>query len=287
MAKNVYEIVTEQLIKTMEETETLIWEQGWKLSGLPANFDRKTRPYSGFNSLVCMFQTMKNGWRVPYFLTFNQAKKHGGTVKRGEKGTILIYWKLLEKDDETRPGKKKQIPFLRYYRVWNIDQTTIEYEVPDTPEQIKIPPAEEFISNLPEEPRIGYGAPSYAPHSDTISIPKVSDMVSPERYYKSLFHELVHWTGSSSRLSREGITQAVSFGSDIYAYEELIAECGAAFCCALTGTQTEETHKTEAAYLKNWVSVLKQNPRWIIKAASEAQKAVNWMQGADQAPIPV
>ena len=166
----------------------------------------------------------------PYFLTYRQAKTLGGFVKKGESGFPIIFWQFVE--DETSEDRKR-IPFLRYYTVFSILQTSgIEIPTIQTVESNPIEEAEKIISEMPNPPAIELGGnqPAYFPSLDLVKIPPREQFDSAEQYYLTLMHEMVHSSGHKSRLNREGIVeQGVSFGSESYSKEELIAELGRLF----------------------------------------------------------
>ena len=275
MTQQVYEIVTDQIVKLLE-AGTVPWRKPWTLANRPRNID-SNKPYRGINVMILASQ----GFSSPYWMTFNQAKKHGGTIKKGEHGTIVIFWKLLESNDPKdvdEKGKRKQFAMLRYYKVFNLDQTE-NVKVPNRPvDQVRedvdpIEAAELIVQGYPNPPKIlenGYDA-HYEPEADKISIPSKKSFHTAEARYAALFHEMGHSTGHTSRLDRP--IQNI-FGSHPYGREELIAEMTAAFLCGESGIAPAVIDNS-AAYLASWIKTIKEDLEAVIKAASAAQKAAD------------
>jgi antirestriction protein ArdC len=274
---NVYEIITNKIIEQLEKG-TVPWQRPWK-TGLPKNLVTK-HEYRGVNVLVLGIQT----YSCPYWATFKQIKEKGGTVKKGASGTPVIYWSWINKtqqndDDRTEDGK--EIPLLKYYTVFNIEQTEgIEIQN-EEPSYNGLPDerCETIIAMMPDKPMIkscGHRA-FYRPPSDEIQIPAKNAFGSAEQYYATLFHELVHSTGHERRLNRPGITEKAMFGSEKYSKEELVAEIGAAFLCGSAGIENK-TIENSAAYIANWLEALKNDRRLVVLAAANAQKAVDYIR---------
>jgi antirestriction protein ArdC len=267
----VYEIITDKIIQKLE-TGNVPWVKTWK--GIPCNYESE-RPYSGEN-LVLLFAE----YGSPYWLTWHQIQKLNGRVKKGEKASYVVFWKLqdITKEETNDKGtveiKNVQIPFLRYYLVWNLEQTE---GIKEKASNQKIKTCDEIITGAPVLPIIEPGLrASYNPASDKIQMPALNTFSDSNAYYSTLFHELTHWTGHESRLNRL-TTGNLNFGSEIYSKEELIAELGAAFLCATTGIQNDKIFDNSAAYVQNWLKVLKNDKKLIVQASSEAQKAVNYI----------
>ena len=261
----VYTRITEQIKQKLEQG-TLPWKKSWVI-GLPQNLISK-RPYNGINFLsLCTAN-----YPSPYYLTFLQCKEKGGYVKRDEKGQLIIFWKLMDKD---MPGDEEtesaRIPLTRYSYVYNITQTSL-YD--DKPEPTSIVGCEEIINNIKDRPVIKHNTIRcyYSPVEDFISLPMPEDFNSTEEYYSTLFHELIHWTGHKSRLAR------IEYGRDVTekATEELIAEIGSSYLCGLCGISSAVIDN-QASYIDGWLSHLKHDPAYFIKAATAASKAVNFI----------
>ncbi len=290
---DIYQAVTQKIIDLLEKGE-IPWQQPWNSSkGFPMNLSSK-RPYNGINFLLLLSSKFKE----PYWLTFKQAKELGGNIKKGEKSTMVVFWKLLEardRDGQLRigtDGKIEKIPLLKYYNVFNIAQTEgiDPSRIPDSEADNRqfdpIAIAEEIIFNWKDCPKIEQGADSayYAPYLDKVCIPDPETFVRDEYYYSVLFHELVHSTGHLSRLGRHEKITDHKFGSRDYSQEELVAEIGAAFLCASSGIEGE-TLNNNAAYIQSWIRAFKNDPKILVIAASQAQKAVDYILGNNQEQI--
>lgn len=286
--RDIYSEVTNVIIAKLE-AGTIPWKRGWNAGqGIPMNAI-SNRPYSGINVLLFWMSEAK-GYKSPRYLTFKQAKECGGTVRKGEHGTTVVYYKTLTVKDRKDPDTEKQIPMLKHYTVFNVDQCD------NLPDRVRIGPevgqanpdnreaaADEFIGATFADFREGAGRPCYVPSQDFITVPSWQDFHSCPDYYHATFHELVHWTGHKTRLDRD---LRGRFGDEAYAAEELIAELGAAFLCAEFGFDNS-TVDNHAAYVENWLKVLKSDKRAIFTAASKASKAVDYMRGlalADELP---
>lgn len=270
-------MITDIIIKKLE-SGCIPWKQPWKSS---AENLVSHKGYNGINVLL----TCSQGFSSPYWLTFKQAKDYGGNVKKGEHGTPIIFWNWLkknEKDPETNEEFEKSIPFLRYYTVFNSDQCELpEGIVPkinDVSGFNPIDKCEQIVLNMPKVPEIKFEQDRafYSPSQDFVNMPKPEKFDNPEKYYSVLFHELTHSTGHETRLNRKGLNQNTSFGSDSYSREELVAEMGAAFLCGLTNIENS-TIDNSSAYIKSWLSHLKNDKKLIIIASAQAQKAVNYI----------
>ncbi len=277
MKKNAYDIVTEKIIDLLV-AGTVPWRKPWAGGGeLPKNLVSK-RGYRGVN----IFLLASMAYESPFWMTFNQARKLGGMVKKGEKACPVVFWKWLDFDDQ-KAGKSKRVPMLRYYHVFNASQCEgIDDKVP--PVQIAerdidpIDQAEQIINDMPRRPEItnGQARAFYRPDRDLVNVPRRQLFNSAEEYYSTLFHELVHSTGHESRLARHDSKDAVHFGSASYSKEELVAEMGSAYICNSCSI-AEETINNSAAYIAGWLKRLKNDKTFVVKAASQAQKAVDFI----------
>jgi antirestriction protein ArdC len=291
----IYEMVTERVVQKIEDAikaaengENVLapWHKPWyQNGGLPMNLVSK-KPYRGMN----VFLLAMMGYASPYFVTFNQAKKLGGKVKKGEKGHPVVFWKWVEIDKDTdgnKLDKPKKIPFLRYYTVFNVDQCEgLEDKVPAIPTREFNPIAEgdAIIANMPNRPDMTYceARAFYRPATDTVNMPKHELFDGDAEYYSTCFHELVHSTGHASRLDRKEVTDGNFFGSHDYSVEELVAEMGAVFLCNEIGLAS--TFDNSLAYLKSWLGKLKDDTKMLITASGRAQKAADYILGIDNKP---
>jgi antirestriction protein ArdC len=280
---NVYQIITDRICKLVEEKGHLPWQKPWKRNeAFPCNIERPSTPYKGINFWILISQDRKS----PYWMTFNQAKKLGGHVKKGEKGTMIVFWKVKEVEDD-KSSKTVNVPFLRYYYVYNTDQVDgIEHKIPkdkteERPLDFNPLDAAEMILDEMPMPRTmiehGKNAAYYRPFNDKIGMPDKTDFVGVEEYYSTLFHELSHATGHESRCNRRDAFGA-GFGRENYSKEELVAEISASFLCHMVGI--EKTIDNSAAYLGSWLKRLKSDPKMLVLAASAAQKATDYILDA-------
>ena len=275
---SVYDIITDKIIKSLEGG-VIPWHRSWKGAMFPINYQTK-KAYRGVNILLLSLA----GGTTPYYLTFNQIKNMGGSVKAGAKSQIVIFWNWIEKANEK--GEIAEQPFLRYYRVFNLDQTIgLDYENPY--EKIdsfsSIQKAEEIVAGYAGGPLIVDSKVQMAAYSSTldqVQMPLKLSFDSEAQYYAVLFHELVHSTGHKDRLDREGVSRRVSFGNELYSKEELIAEIGSAFLCNHAGID-EKVFTNSVAYIQNWLSALKNDKRLVLNAASQAQRAIDRILGRE------
>lgn len=282
---DVYATVTDRIIEQLEKGIVPWQSPSIARVGWPRNFQTK-RGYNGIN--VFLLGSMQ--YQTPYFLTFIQAKELGGHVRKGEHGLPVIKWGQYEKKNkpgELAAGDEKTAYYLRMYTVFNACQVEgIEFpaiKTCDTFNQTAATDrARDIIAGMKNAPPINEGnfaKPHYKPGDDIIELPSRNTFRSEYEFYNTLFHELAHSTGHGSRLNRPGITESHEFGDNAYSQEELVAEMTAAFLSAHAGIVTD--YQNTAAYLANWLQVLKvkENKRWIIKAAADAQKACNHILG--------
>ena len=286
---NIYQIVTDRIIHSLE-AGVIPWEKPWKTphfhgGPFPRNF-RTGNPYRGVNVLLL--------WSSPYsspcWLTFRQAKELKGSVRKGEKGTPIVFYKQLpnrKEDQKDTDEKKERTPFiLCYYTVFNVEQcdglTLPEIDQRETTNQIETDEAcENIVTGWTNRPALHLTSEHedrayYRPGRDSVHMPARSRFVDAPHYYSTLFHELVHSTGHESRLHR---SFGAGFGDELYSKEELIAEMGAAFLSSFAGISNEHTDRNTTAYLQDWISQLQQDNRLVVQAAANAQKAVDLILG--------
>ena len=280
MKQELAEKITDQLIAQLE-AGVVPWQRPWSVAGLMPTSGTTGKAYRGINTMLLSITQDVNGYKSPYWYTFNQAKKEGGNVKRGEKGTPIVFWSVLTKESAETPDTDKDSSFVvsRSYTVFNADQTE-GFEPRSLPELVLEPPTEvltKICSTYKNAPTITYAAQSratYSPPLDRIQMPPFSSFDDGEAHLGTLFHELVHSTGHESRLNRFETTGLIS---EEYAEEELVAEIGAAMLLGLTNSTTR--FKQSASYVQSWLSVLKNDRQMIVKAAQKAQKAIDMIQG--------
>ncbi len=276
---NVYEIITEKIIQQLENG-VAPWRRPWT-SKAPANLVSQ-KEYRGLNILSLASQ----GYPSRFWLTFNQASKLGGKIQRGQKGSLVVYWNVGEEREVIKPdgSSKKQTPFLlRYSTVFNFSQTE-GIDIParlldEQRENNPIADCEAIVDGMPNRPAFEQSDKAwYRPSTDSVGMPARSLFHSSEEFYSTLFHELTHSTGHKSRVGRDGIEKLNEFGSESYSKEELVAEMGAAMLCGITGI-APSTIENSAAYLQCWINRLKGDSKLLLSAASQAQKASDYILG--------
>lgn len=273
--QSIYERITGAIVKKLEEG-VVPWKESWKGVGVPKNGVSK-KYYRGINLLLLALER----YNSPFWLTFNQARNLGGSVRAGEKGTPVIFWKWLEKKDPDSDELSK-VPMLRHYTVFNALQCEgIEFETPQI-EVEGIEECERVVSDfLEREPGLVLedkkSYPFYLPLIDVVNVPPIGNFKRQEDYYIALFHELTHATGHVKRLDR-GLQKPKGFASVEYSKEELIAELGASFLSGITGIENEVLDDS-AAYLKGWIEALSNDSKLLVQASGKAQQAVDYILG--------
>ena len=275
--KDVYSLVTEKIIELLE-SGTIPWRKPWTDAGPPKNLISK-RPYRGVNILLLNAL----GFSQNLFLTWKQLKTIGASVKKGEKGIIVVFNKMIEqqveKGGETKIEKKS---FLRYYKVFNVAQCTdIPAAFMPGSEQRDHEPlveCERIIESMADCPLIRHEEPEayYVPSLDYINVPPLSSFDSSQNYYGILFHELIHSTGHQKRIGRKEVYQNPKFGTEMYSMEELVAEMGSCYLKSQTGIPIADLDNN-AAYIKSWLEVFEGDKRFVVTAASRAQQAVEFI----------
>ena len=283
--KSVYEIITDRIIAELEK-ETVPWKKKWKASGFPKNLVSK-REYRGVNTMILSMTSYSS----PYFATIKQVNQLGGRVRKGEKGFPIIFWKYQEAKEslevvfasqEDTVDEPRSAPILRYYTVFNVEQCQgLNGAIPEevTISFDPIDECEKVVSGYTNRPEIKHmnGVACYKPLMDSLLMPKPESFETPENYYGTLFHELVHSTGHEKRLGREEIKTLSVYGDHKYSREELIAEIGASFLCNRTHIDIAHVFDNQVSYIGSWLKVLKDDKRMIVYASAKAQKAVDYI----------
>ncbi len=283
--ENVYREITDKIIAELERG-IVPWVQPWTSSrqlcplSLPVN-GLTRRSYSGINILLLWSALEQRGFASPYWVTFKQCIAMGGSVRKGEKGTHVFFADKFvphkeqqrAKDEGTDPSA---IHFLKRYTVFNAEQCDgLPKALIAAPsaksERPIVPEADALIEATGADFRIGGDQAFYVPSEDFIRIPDQSAYTDQINYYRTAFHELGHWTGHKARLNRNLTTK---FGTVDYAREELVAEIATAFVCASLGIVPTVRH---ADYIGNWLQVLKEDAKAIVRAASLASKACDFI----------
>lgn len=267
MSNKVYQIVTDRILEALENG-TVPWHKPWKGGGLPTNLKSK-KPYRGINT----FMLSLTGFSSRYWLSYKQAKAMGGQVRKGEKSTMVVFWKWVDGEDK-ESGKEKRFPILRYYNVFNLDQIdgiADPDEKGEDREHTPIESAEKIIEGMPNRPEIQHKEQRayYSLGADFVNMPRPESFDNGEEYYSTLFHELGHATRHESRLNRE---------KNSYAQEELVAEMTSAFLCGVSGIESA-TLDNSAAYIESWRKRISDDPRLVVTAGAQAQKASDYIQG--------
>jgi antirestriction protein ArdC len=280
---DIYQVVTDKIIKSLE-SGVKPWSCPWdrtQVSGLPTNFSTKAA-YSGINTLILWAEAAEKGYASSNWLTYKQAAAMGGNVIRGNKATQIVFYKPLEIENDS--GEKEIIPMLKTFAVFNLDQIE-NIEKPVIAPKIESVNKPSFVDHLEAEKviaatqvkinHVGQQA-FYRPSTDEINMPPktaFNGVNGSSDYYSTALHELVHSTSHKSRLDR---SLKGSFGSSDYAFEELIAELGSAFCCADFGIFGGE-YADHASYIASWLKKLNEDKKFIFKAAAAAAKAHRWI----------
>ena len=280
--KDVYQTVTAQIVEAIEiggAEYRMPWHSIGNACEEPSNVASK-RPYRGVNVISLWASAIARSYEYGLWGTYKQWQSVGGQVKKGESGTCVVLWKSIEKpehDEKEDKEKDSTVNLARGFSVFNVAQVE-GYRMVDVPrlsEMERIERAENFYAEVGAEIRHGGNRAYYNITEDHIALPPFEVFRSAMSYYATLGHETIHWTGAAHRLTRD-------FGSlerlDARAFEELVAELGAAFLCARLELPTER-RLDHAGYVKSWLEVLKQDKRAIFRAASTAQKASDWLCG--------
>lgn len=286
MSSKTFEVITDRIIELLNKG-TIPWKKSWSEgAGLGEHQNLISQhQYRGINALMTGCQ----GFESKYWATYKQISEIGGQVRKGEKGTPIVYWAFGT--DEKSDGTEKSWAFAKYSTVFNIDQcdgidSVKAIASKRKADRIKFEPieaCENLLKNLHGRGPIVQHVEQrgwYKPGLDLVNMPKKESFNSVPEYYSVLFHELTHSTGHASRLARDGIVSKNHFGGHAYSKEELIAEMGAAFLCGMTGIETA-TIENSAAYIQSWLSVLKGDSKMVMQAASAAQKATDWIVGKE------
>ena len=269
---DIYQEVTDRIIAQLDQG-VIPWHKPWIASSNAQSISHVTgKPYSLLNQMIL--------GRPGEYLTFKQCEAEGGKIRKGEKSSMVVFWKFIEQEDE-ETHEKKQVPFLRYYNVFHIDQCegikakhAKPLYHPAQPDVI----ADQIIAHYLQTSGVTLHHQEgdrafYRPSTDSVTLPLLAQFKNTAEYYSTAFHELTHSTGHESRLNR--LSKTAFFGSEAYSKEELIAEIGAAALTNHVGLETASSFRNSAAYIQNWLSVLQNDKRFIISAAGKAEKAVD------------
>jgi antirestriction protein ArdC len=296
-------IVTSKIIEGLNKN-ICPWTKPWmdaSIGGVPQNYNSK-REYHSSNRLLLTMIMMEKGYKFNYWVTYKGAKDLGGNVKRGESGCPITFWKFVErkKVDDNGDEQTKKIPFLRMFKVFNVEQCEgIEMPKPTKVKKVaKLKPikdAEKIVKAYDErEEKLSIKIQTsnkayYSPSNDLIVVPTMRQAVEKakkvgqtandgkQHFYSTLFHEMVHSTGIEGRCNRKGVAEVNFFGDHEYSKEELVAEIGSAILSFKSGLTSERVLDNTTAYCKGWAKKLKSDPKMIIWAGGQAEKGADYI----------
>lgn len=281
MGASVYQIITDRIIAELEKG-VIPWYKPWTGTQEGAYSRSTGKPYSLLNQMLL--------GRPGEYITWNQLKAEGGRVRQGEKSSVVVLWKpqtIKEVDSQTGEEVERQVPFLRYFQVFHIDQC--EDIRPKYAERSRetfepLERAEEVQGAYVGRERlcVSYVAGNracYSPAADRVILPLREQFQSAVEFYSTLFHELAHSTGHSSRLNRFTGSSCAAFGSNDYGKEELVAEIAAASLLNVCGIETRSSFQNSASYIDNWLRAIRGDNRLIVSAAGKAEKAASLILG--------
>ncbi len=268
---------------------TAPWVKSWTADGPKLPLRSNGIPYTGINVLLLWMEAHEKGYSSPNWMTFRQAAALGGHVRKGEHGAMVVYANTIHKTEHTDEGDiEKDIRFLKQYTVFNVQQIdglpTLYYAKPppkfDSSAQ-RIAHADAFFRNTGARVVTG-DKPSYNNLSDIITMPALENFSDAESYYGVISHEFIHWTKGEGRIARD-------FGRKIwgdagYAYEEIVAEMGAAILCADLDIEPVVSPR-HSAYIASWIRALQDDRKFIIAAAAHAQRAADYLHSLQPVAI--
>ncbi len=279
---SIYTDVTSRILKQLDEG-VVPWRKTWS-SALPKNLTTG-KEYRGINIVTLS----SAGFNSRYWLTYRQALNLGGHVRKGERGHQVVYWHWRTSEElenlEGKTGGRQDLapctPFIS--TVFNLEQvegvpSPVDDFVSNTAHRLEL--ADGLFSVMPDRPEIVHSrfeVPSYCFELDRIVLPHLSQFESADEYYVTLFHELVHATAHPRRLYRADARRTNE--TELYSFEELVAEFGAAFLCAFAGINNPETEALSASYIHGWAQAFRRDHRLLLRAASAAQRAADYIRG--------
>ena len=280
MKKDRYQIITDTVIEQMENLGS-DWIKSWSTNAMSGHHNViSKKAYQGTNTFLTAISSFKNGFQSNQWGTYRQWQSKGYSVKKGSKGTDIIFFdKIKIEDKETE--QERFVPILKGFSIFNADQIEDYWSGSAIPEKptFKHEQTEQLVTNSKAIIKHGGSRAFYTSEADFIQMPHKTDFqdidgsTAMENYYSTLLHELTHWTGHTFRLDRK---LANKFGSNAYAFEELVAEIGSVFLTAMLGIE-KQPQPNHAKYLNGWLEVLKQDKRAMVKAFGLAQKASDYI----------
>lgn len=292
MKSDLYTRITSSIVSSLEQG-VRPWLRPWSAEHAAGRITRPLRsngvPYQGINVLMLWSEAVAKGYSAPIWMTFKQALELGACVRKGEHGSLVVYagsFRRTETNEQTGEDTERDIPFLKGYTVFNVEQ------VEGLPERFygrpeprldpiqRIEKAETFFAALAADIRHGGNQAYYTVTHDFVQMPHFETFRDAESYYATLAHECIHWTRHGKRLERDFGRKR--FGDEGYAMEELVAELGSAFVCSAIDL-TPEVRDDHASYIAHWLKVLKDDKRAIFTAAAHAQRAADYLAARQQA----
>lgn len=290
---NIYEEITNRILAEMDKG-VIPWQKPWT-SLVGAVSHQSGRPYSLLNQVLLMAaepEDSENDNMVKEYLTLKQCNAEGGKIKKGEKSKFVVFWKIFKKEVTNDDGSKEEqtIPVLKYYHVFEVSQCEgIERKFAQTekPHLDPVDEAEHIVNEYFDREACQLHIRTtndayYSPSTDTVNVPKMAQYSVAGEYYSTLFHEMTHSTGHASRLNRFE-RGSLSFGSEVYSKEELVAELGSAFLLNRAGINCKEAFTNSVAYIQGWSRKLKEDRNLFVSAASKAEAAVNYIINGKEA----
>ena len=279
MQNSIYQEVTDQIISEIEKG-AMPWVKPWKADSTCEKNIASKKEYNGINRLILAMMTHFKGYQSPFYGSFKQWQDLGGTVRKGEKGTKIVFYKPVSVEKTNDQGESENFAYscLKTYYVFNADQVDgIEIAKPEVSPRVynPAPALDDRILKTGANIKHGGSSAFFSPMGDFIGMPNRDTFNDDSSYYATVLHELTHWSGAQHRLDRD---LSGKFGNSKYAFEELVAELGAAFLCQDYQIQGELRH---AGYIQNWLTCLRENNQAIFKAAALAQKAADYINQLD------
>ena len=284
--QDIYTRITNQIVSHLEKG-VRPWVRPWNAERTAGRITRPLRrngrPYSGVNVLSLWASAMAQNFAAPIWMTFKQAMELDAHIRKGEKGSLVVFADGImrkETDEKTGDEIEREIPFLKGYIVFNVEQIEGLPEIfyakaaPTRDPVARIEHAENFFGSMGATIRHGGNQAYYAQELDYVQMPPFEAFRDAESYYSTLTHELTHWTKHPQRLDRDFGRK--SWGDEGYSREELVAELGSAFLCADFELH-QEPREENAAYIATWLEVLKKDNRAIFTAAAHAQRAADYL----------
>jgi antirestriction protein ArdC len=272
-----YQTITDRILALLAQG-TVPWQQPWDSAlGMPRNLFSQ-HAYRGIN----LWLLTAMGFPSPFWATFRQVTAAGGSVRKGERGVPVVFWKVYDGPADPETGKTAKRFVLRQYTVFNaaqLDGVALPAITVLPHASTPLERCAQLVDAMPHRPAIAHGHPCacYRPATDTLHLPLPGCFASPEAYFATVFHELTHATGHRSRLNRWTMADVCLFGDPRYAKEELVAEMGAAYLCGVCSI-ANLTLANSAAYLQSWMAVVRHDPTLLVHAAAQAQKAADYIQ---------